>query len=96
MATKDRDYDTIIKGCQEFRKAVQDARGTAQLLSKETAVAEATLKDRVAKKNIDAIKNLSETILKATTVSEERILELERKMKKDKDRFEELTGGRER
>lgn len=90
MSKKDRDYDTIIKGCQEFEKAVEAARAAAGLLSKEAAAAEATLKDRVAKKNIDSIKNLSEVILKTTAVGEERIRELERKMKAEKGRFEDL------
>ena len=90
MANKDRDYDTIIRGCQEFAKAVDDARAAGGLLSKEASAAEATLKDRVAKKNIDAIKRLSETILRTTAVGEERVRELENKMKSEKARFENL------
>lgn len=90
MGEKDRDYDAIIKGCQEFKKAVEAVRAAAGLLSKEVATAEATLKDRVAKKNIDDIKTLSEVILKTTDVGEERIRELEKKMKAEKARFEEL------
>lgn len=90
MAKKDRDYDAIVKGCQEFADAVKATRAAAQLLSKEAAAAEATLKDRVAKKNIDAIKDLSETVLKTTASGEERVLELERKMKAEKARFEAL------
>lgn len=90
MANKDRDYDTIIRGCQEFEKAVDAARAAAGLLSKEASAAEATLKDRVAKKNIDAIKELSETILRTTAVGEERVRELENKMKSEKARFEDL------
>ena len=90
MAKKDRDYDTIIKGCQDFAKAVEAARAAAGLLEKEAAVAEATLKDDVAKKNINAIKELGEIILKTTATGEERVLELERKMKAEKARFEDL------
>jgi hypothetical protein len=90
MAKKHRDYDTIIKGCEDFAKAVEAARAAAGLLSKEAGAAEATLKDRVAKKNIDAIKELSEVILKTTAAGEERVQELERKMKAEKARFEEL------
>lgn len=90
MANKDRDYDTIIKGCQDFANAVQAARAAAGLLSKEATAAKATLKDRVAKKNIDAIKDLSETILKTTATGEERVRELEQKMKAEKARFEDL------
>lgn len=90
MAKKDRDYDTIIRGCQDFAEAVRAARAAAGLLAKEAAVAETTLKDRVAKKNIDAIKDLSETILKTTATGEERVRELELKMKAEKARFEAL------
>lgn len=90
MGKKSRDYDTIIKGCEDFATAVEAARGAAGLLSKEASAAEATLKDRVAKKNIDAIKELSEVILKTTAVGEDRVRELERKMKAEKARFEEL------
>lgn len=90
MAKKDRDYDTIIRGCQDFAEAVRAARAAAGLLAKEVAAAEATLKDRVAKKNIDAIQDLSETILKTTATGEERVRELELKMKAEKARFEAL------
>ena len=90
MAKKDRDYDVIIKGCQEFASAVEALRAAANLLSKQTGVAEATLKDRVAAKNINAIKELSTTILKTTATGEERVRELEQKMTAEKARFEEL------
>lgn len=90
MAKKDRDYDTIIKGCDCFREAVEEARKAAALLSKETTVAEATLKDRVAKKNIDAIRELCDTVLKTTAAGEERVRELGERMKSEKSRFEEL------
>ena len=90
MARKDRNYDEIIKGCQEFAEAVNAARSAAVLLGKEATAAESTLKDRVAKKNISAINELSETILRKTAVGLERIRELEQKMRKEKARFEEL------
>lgn len=90
MGRKDRDYDTIIKGCQDFAEAVEQARGLAGLLGREASSAEATLKDRVAKKNIDAIKELGETVLRTTSTGVERVRELERKMKSEKARFEEL------
>ena len=90
MAKKDRDYETILRGCQEFAAAVQEARAAAELLKKEADAAEATLKDRVAKKNIDAIRELSDVILKTTATGEERVRELERKTKAEKARFEEL------
>lgn len=90
MARKDRNYETIIRGCQAFATAVEEARAAAVLLKKEADTAEATLKDRVAKKNIDTIRELSEVILKTTATGEERVRELERRMKAEKARFEEM------
>ncbi len=90
MAKKDRDYEVILKACKEFADAVESTRRSAELLQKEADVAEATLKDDVSKKNIEAIKELAETILKTTAQGEERVRELERKMKSEKNRLEEM------
>ena len=85
-----RYYDPIIRGCDSFQTAVEDARKAAALLSKETTIAEATLKDRVAKKNIDAIRELCDTVLRTTASGEERVRELGERMKAEKARFEDL------
>jgi hypothetical protein len=87
---KDRNYDEILKGCKDFAEAVAGARARAALLGREASVAESTLKDRVATKNINAIKELGETILRVTSQGEERVRELEQKVKTEKSRFEEL------
>ena len=90
MKKKDRHYESIIKGCNSFEAALEEARKAAELLNRETSVAEATLKDRVAKKNIDAIRELCDTVLKTTAAGEERVRELGERMKSEKSRFEEL------
>lgn len=90
MPKKDRDYDAILKGCKSFSDAIKDLQSCAKMLDAEADASEATLKDDVAKKNIDSIKNLAETILKVTKTGEERVRELERKMQREKDQFEAM------
>lgn len=91
MSKKDQDFDVILRGCQEFAEAVANTRRASTLLKREAEVAQGSLKDDVAKKNIGKIVELAEVIDKATAVGEERVRELERKKKAEKDRFEELS-----
>ena len=90
MPRKDREYDSILKGCKAFSDAIKDLRSCAKMLDTEADAAESTLKDEVAKKNIDSIKNLAATIEKVTKQGEERVRELERKIQKEKDDFESM------
>lgn len=90
MAKKDRDYDTILKGCKEFADAVKAIRECAKTLDSGADIAQNTLKDSVSKKNIDAVKELSAIILKQTQQGEERVRELEQKVRSEKSRYEEL------
>lgn len=87
---KDRDFDAILKGCDEFAQAVASTRRASALLKREAEVAQGSLKDEVAKKNIDKIMNLAEVIEKTTASGEERVRELERKTKRDKSDYDEL------
>ena len=87
---RDRDFDTIIKQCQQFAKAVEATREAAKLLKKEAAVAAATLKDDVSQKNIAKVDNLSETILKKTATGLERVRELEKKTRDAKEHYDHL------
>lgn len=87
---KERSYEEILKGCKTFSDAVEQIRAHAKMLNTEAEAASSVLKDEVAKKNIDSIKELSETILRVTAQGEERVRELERRMQKEKDDFESL------
>lgn len=91
MATeKVRRYDEILKGCKSFADAVAQIRAHAKMLNTEADAASSVLKDEVAQKNIESIRELAETILRVTTQGEERVRELERRMKKEIDDFESL------
>lgn len=88
MARRDRDYETILKGCKEFADAVASINRSADLLEKEAQVAEGTLKDSVSQKNIAKITELVNVIRKTTAQGEERVRELERRIKSEKDRYD--------
>lgn len=88
MAKRERDFSAIIKGCQSFEKATENARNAAKLLLREAGVARGTLKDSYSSKNISAIENLAVIILQTTAKGEERIRTVEEKAKKDRDFFE--------
>lgn len=90
MGRKERDYDTILSGLQGIRKTLSDLYNNAKRLNTEGSAAESELKDRVGQKDIQTIKELSETIIKAVNPGEERVLELEREIQAEKSRFEEL------
>ena len=90
MAEKIRNYDDILKGCKPFADAVEQIRRHAKMLNHEAEAASSYLKDEVAKKNIDTIKDLAETILRVTDKGEERIRELERRMQKEKKEYDIL------
>lgn len=90
MAKKIREYDDILKGCKAFADAVAQIQSHAKMLNTEAEAASSCLKDEVAKKNIDTIKNLAETILRVTKQGEERVRELERNIQREKDEFESM------
>lgn len=90
MAKKIKEYDDILKGCKAFADAVAQIRTHAKMLNTEAEAASSCLKDEVAKKNIDSIRDLAETILRVTAQGEERVRELERKIQKEKDDFESM------
>lgn len=90
MARKERNYDTILKNLEGMKKAIENLDTNAKRLKVEAEAAESVLKDRVGKKDTDMIKSVADTIIKAVKPGVERIRELERKIKSDKSRFEEL------
>jgi hypothetical protein len=94
MAKKDRDYDTIIKGLDAALQAVENLKRDAKALSAGADSAGATLKDKAAEKDIQAIKDLADTINASVKSGEERLRELQQQMRNEKSRFEELTDGR--
>ena len=91
MSKKDQNFDVILKGCQQFAEAVANTRRASALLKREAEVAQGSLKDDVAKKNIGKIMNLAEVIDKTTAAGEERVRELERKKKIEEDEFNRMA-----
>lgn len=87
---KDREYSTIIKGLQSAEEILENLKKDAQMLKTEADTASTELKDRVGQKDTKALKDLAETILDAAKSGIERIRELEQKMQKQNDRFEQL------
>ena len=55
MANKNRDYAPIKAGLNKMSSTISETRTNGQRLMTETESAEATLRDHVAKKDIDQL-----------------------------------------
>lgn len=87
---KDREYDSIIKELQSIDSHLDELLKCSKYLTTTASAAESTLQDRVGKKNIEAIRDLAETIYKAVSTGQERIKELLQRTIAEKTRWEEL------
>lgn len=87
MPRRERDFQTIMKGSQNFAKAVESARAAAKLLLQEANVARSALQDNYSSKNISAIENLAMVVIQSTAAGEERIRTIEERAKKDDEFF---------
>ena len=87
---KARDYDAILKVLGNIEKEMENLSKCGRKLGADASTAEAVLRDRVAKKNINAVKSLGETISKIAATGEERVRELIRSIERDKADFESL------
>lgn len=90
MATYHKDYNAILAGLKKVTQEIETMRENAKRLQKEADAAESVLQDDVAKKNISAMREIAEAINKATAEGVERVRELERKVKIEKDEWESL------
>ena len=90
MATYRKDYNAILAGLKKVTQEIETMRENAKRLQKEADAAESVLQDDVAKKNISAMREIAEAINKATAEGVERVRELERKVKIEKDEWESL------
>lgn len=90
MATYHKDYDAILAGLKKVTQEIETMRENAKRLQKDADAAESVLQDEVAKKNISAMREIAEAINKATAEGVERVRELERKVKIEKDEWESL------
>ncbi len=87
---KIRDYDGILKILKGIEKEMENLNKSGKKLGSDASTAEGVLRDRVAKKNIDAVKSMGETISKLAATGEERIRELIRAVEADQREFEDL------
>lgn len=87
---KDRQYDSILKELQSIDDHLDELMKCSKYLASTAGAAESTLQDRVGKKNIEAIRDLAETIYKAVSTGQERIKELLQRTIAEKTRWEEL------
>lgn len=90
MATYRKDYNAILAGLKKVTQEIETMRDNAKKLQKEADAAESVLQDDVAKKNISAMREIAEAINKATAEGVERVRELERKVKIEKEEWESL------
>lgn len=90
MATYHKDYNAILAGLKKVTQEIETMRENAKRLQKEADAAESVLQDDVAKKNISAMREIAEAINKATAEGVERVRELERKVKIEKEEWESL------
>lgn len=90
MATYHKDYNAILAGLKKVTQEIETMRDNAKKLQKEADAAESVLQDDVAKKNISAMREIAEAINKATAEGVERVRELERKVKIEKEEWESL------
>ena len=90
MATYHKDYNAILAGLKKVTQEIETMRENAKRLQKEADAAESVLQDDVAKRNISAMREIAEAINKATAEGVERVRELERKVKIEKDEWERL------
>jgi predicted transcriptional regulator len=81
MAKKDRDYDEIIQNLDEMSREIETLKIAARALKVGADSAEATLKWRIDRKDINNVQSLAEVIMKVTATAEESVREMERKMR---------------
>ena len=90
MPKKNRDYDQILKDLKQMRDIIQMINQNGKRLDVEADAAGQMLKERVGKKDCAAIKEVAQTIIKVTNNGDNEIGELEREIKREKQKFEEL------
>lgn len=72
------DFEAAKAIAKKIREELAVLRSNGKKLKTEAEAAEATLKDKIAKKNIDGLKSVAEKIEKAASTGEEREREIER------------------
>ncbi len=90
MALVDREYKRIIDGLNAVEESLNNLLKDALMLEMEASTAESELKDQVGQKDIQALKSLVEAIRNAVNPGIQRIRELEEKMQKQNNGFEQL------
>ena len=85
-----KDYAAILAGLKKVKEEIKTLRLNASKLNTEADAAEGVLRDDVAKKNIDGMREISTAIFKATTEAMDYIIQLERKIEIERDEFESL------
>lgn len=91
---KDRDFDQIIKGCENIEKTLEQMSLLGKSLCSGAEDAAVSLQDEVAKKHIERVRRLGEYVQKAVKLGDQRVRELEKKTRKDKSCYEELQNER--
>jgi hypothetical protein len=90
MATKDRDYEAIIKGCDNLMSALELLEAAGKALSTCAASAEATLKDKVGKKDVEGAIEIATAISDGIKGAKESVSELKSELQKESNEFDEL------
>jgi hypothetical protein len=90
MATKDRDYDTIISGCDKLISALEVLGSAGKALSACASSAEASLKDEVGQKDVQGANEIAEAISKGVNGALSNVEELKASMQKEDIEFQKL------
>lgn len=93
MSTVDRDIDAVLDFCSEFKTKYLEEMGKAasNLLIVGSEIHSAMRGTAFATKSEAKVIEMAQKLQNAVDIGEERILELEKKMRIDRDRGEEFT-----
>lgn len=91
----DIDLESVIRFCEKFeREYLSPMHDMASKLKQAAASASSTLgKTEMSTVSADKLERVADAIMKATSVGEERIRVLEKKMKCEKEELDRITRG---
>lgn len=90
MPGKDRDYDDILKFCEEFKQYTEDCLENVSRIENCNIAAESALRDDIGKRNTQKVEEFCEKMREVLNEGEELVRVLERKYKEEADCAEEL------